>query len=89
LGAALVGLIIAAFAPAAQAAPPREEWQRRLAHRADGVAIDGRGNVYVAASTEWTVERPSIALLAKYGPAGGLLWTRRWSPANAWTSGAT
>jgi hypothetical protein len=87
LGVALVGLIIVAFAPAAQAAPPREEWQRRLAHRADGVAIDGRGNVYVAASTEWTVDRPSIALLAKYGPAGGLLWTRRWSPANAWTSG--
>jgi hypothetical protein len=60
------------------------EWQRRIADRADGIAVDDRGNVYVAASTGWTADRSPIAILARFGPQGRLVWTRRWDPSRAW-----
>ena len=86
--AALVGLVTvsALLQPASSAA--EQDWQRRLAYRADGVAVDDHGNVYVAARTAYRGERRSVAILAAYGPGGGLRWTRRWSPARAWTTGA-
>ncbi len=85
LTAMIVGLASAMPAPAADAA--RVDWQRRIAHAADGVAVDDRGNVYVAARTEWSIDEPSVSILAKYGPAGRRLWTRRWTLTRAWTEG--
>lgn len=63
------------------------DWRRRIAFRADGVAFDDHGKVYVAARTGYRGEHRSVAILAAYGPSGGLRWTRRWSPARAWTNG--
>lgn len=83
----LVGILVLAAFGATPSGAAQGDWERRLGNRASGVAVDDHGNVYVAAQTRWTTEGPSVALLVKYGPAGGRLWTRRWSPANAWTGG--
>ena len=88
LRTALVGLVtVSAILPHASSGASEQDWQRRLAYRADGVAVDDRGNVYVAARTRYTADHAPVAILAAYGPRGGLRWTRRWSPARAWTTG--
>ena len=81
--ATAVGLAL----PSTAGSASQEDWQRRIAFRADGVAVDDQGNVYVAARTAYRGKRHSVAILAAYGPSGGLRWTRRWRPARAWTSG--
>lgn len=82
----VVALVVMALPPTA-AVGAEPDWQRKVGVRADGVAVDDRGRAYVAASTEGGSRRRSVVLLAAYGPNGGLRWTRRWTPARAWTRG--
>jgi hypothetical protein len=88
LRAALVGLVtVSGFLTPVSSGAAGSDWQRRIAFRADGVAVDDHGNVYVAARTSYRGQRGSVAILAAYGPSGGLRWTRRWNPSHAWTGG--
>jgi hypothetical protein len=80
---AAIGLVLPPTAAASE-----DDWQRRLAYRADGVAVDDHGNVYVAARTRSKPDRRSVAVLAAYGPHGGLRYTHSWRPARAWTTGS-
>jgi hypothetical protein len=58
----------------AEASPARSVVKRTIGTGLSDVAVDANGNAYVVGSAK------NAMLLAKYGPAGSLLWQRRWEP---------
>ena len=72
-------LVAMGFAPVAQADAPIPTWTTTIAFdvRSGSVAVDSAGNTYVAGSRG---QDPSVAVLAKFDPAGAVLWTRTWAP---------
>lgn len=62
-------------------AGPAPEGRRTFGNFLRAVAVDPDGNVYVTGS------RHEHMILRKYSPTGAILWTRAWSPNDAWAAG--
>ena len=77
--AVALSLVLAFSAPAASAPTPTPAWTTdvQMDVRTGSVAADRDGNSYVAGSRGTTAP---IAVLEKFDPAGGVVWTRTWSP---------